>query len=326
MNYRERLSSHRAMLFAQLGQSIKEGQHFPDVFVELSQQSHPAYRKPLLQLNERIRVAPNEPLAQHFDESDLFLPWESRLLKLGLATLRIPEICGRACDYYAAIERSSRFLSFGVFVLFFIWSLSLAGLAGTAVFIHLGGSGLIPSGSGLLVALGVALVVAAAGRQWGGRLLTQWSSPDSRLWQLFSVLSLGKSCLVARSLHQYLLNLGLCVQSNFDIVRSARLCAKAESVPWIRQTYLDIAAQLQAGQTLSQAFVHSGLLAMTSIGPLPARTEGESSALWSPGITDVVKAAYQRQLWLLVRLLVAALAVLTLAVAGLLLILLDPST
>ena len=77
------------------------------------------------------------PWAQHFDESDLFLPWESRLLKLGLATLRIPEICGRACDYYAAIERSSRFLSFGDVCAVLHLSLSLAGLAGTAVFIHL---------------------------------------------------------------------------------------------------------------------------------------------------------------------------------------------
>ncbi|MBK8973974.1 MAG: hypothetical protein IPM37_22385 [Hahellaceae bacterium] len=325
MNYRERLSSHRAMLFAQLGQAIKEGQHFPDVFVELSQQSHPAFRAPLLQLNEQICSAPKEPLAQHFDESALFLPWEGRLLKLGLATLRIPEVCGRACDYYAALERSSRFLSFGLFVLISLWSLSFAAWVGSEVSMRLGGEGLVPLASGALSALGVFLVVASMGRRWAGCLLTQWSSPDSRLWQGLSVLRLGKSCLVARSLHQYLLNLGLCVQSNFDIVRSARLCAKAESVPWVRQAYLDIASALQSGQPFSQAFVQSGLLAVTNIGPLPARTEGESGALWSPGITDVVKAAYQRQLWLLVRLLVAALSILTLAVAALLLILLDPA-
>jgi general secretion pathway protein F len=229
-------------------------------------------------------------------------------LRLGLATLRIPEICGRVCDYYVVLEKSSRALSFLVSALLLAHLLCLGGLLGLSWSQLQGWSMALPSLGGLAGILLVLAVAALAATHLAGWLLQQWSSPDSLLWRLLAQFRQGQSCLVARSLYQYLLNLGLCVQSNFAIERSATLCARAESVIWIRGVYLEIADALKGGAVLSLAFRNSGLLALTSIGPLPPRSvNGGVNQLWSPGITDVVKLSFQQQLGHMLRYVAAML-------------------
>ncbi len=314
MKYSERLPAHRAALFAQIGEAIRQGERFPELFASVAAVAHPAFRPPLLKLRESIVARPDVPLAAHLDAAPLLLAWETRLLRLGLATLRIPEICARICDYYVVLERSTRALSYLLLVLLSVLWLGLGALLFTLWTRHLGWD----DGTLRLLgpaSIGVSLVGSGVGAAFlSGVLLTQWSAPDSRLWRLLGGFRMGRSCLVARSLYQYLLNLGLCVQCGFDIQRSVRLCAGAEAVPWIRQRYLAIDEALRGGGSLSAAFLGSGLLGMTRIETLPTRTaSGAAQPLWSAGITDVVKSAFQQQLWPLFRIVAAALSILTLA-------------
>lgn len=302
MRYSALLPSHRALLFARLGQALQCGHHFPGVFQVIAEDCPPALAEPLRALHRQITAQPGEPLLQHLERSGVFLAWELRLLKLGLATLRIPEVCARLCDYYRVIEPSSRRLVWCLLAIVVAWWL----LPAIVLLVALvadgaatgGASGLNAMWPGLALALALGLGSLALPR----RILQAWISPDSWAWRGLMRWPLGRACQVARSLHQYLLNLGLCVQCGLDIVRAARLSGKAESVGWIRERYLGVATRLEQGETFSSAFVQSGLLSLTTLEPL-APGSAAGNGLWSPGVTDIVRQSCVRQLARLMGLL-----------------------
>lgn len=304
-SYTQLLPGHRALLFAEFSRALEQGAHFPGVFEQISEQVPACYQQGLKELNQAVLAEPERPLLQHLKESGLFLPWELRFLTLGLATMRIPQMAARICDYYAAVEPSSRRLAL----------LSAWGMGITLLFVGLSGLFFWPWA---MAAVLLALLAKPLARIW----LFQWSQPDTFLWSLLEKGKPGRSCLVLRSLHQYLLNLGLCVQSGQTMERSTQLCADAEPVARLRDRYKVVASDVAGGAALSKAVAGSGMLMMARLERLPVVKADASQGLWSPGIIDAVRSSFVEQLssrlrWVLTFLLLFWSALLATIMAAL---------
>lgn len=287
--YAQLLPAHRAVLFAEFSRAIEQGARFPGVFDSLAEQVPACFHAQLHELSAGISRNQDQPLLAHLENSPLFLPWEKRFLKIGLATLRIQEVAARICDCYVLLENSGRriatFNAIGVFLLLLLF----AGVGLTAAFSEQ------DTGSLAWITGGICVAGLFCVPWWSRFILGQWMQVDSSLWRLLTLFPVGRSCVTVRSLHQYLLNLGLCVQCGFDLGRTTRLSAQAEPVGWLRRRYQRIAEAVGRGEPLSRSVAASGLLAQADIREMPAPDEGRKE-LWNPGVIDAVRAAYQRQL------------------------------
>ncbi|AZZ93974.1 hypothetical protein EUZ85_25920 [Hahella sp. KA22] len=290
MSYSELLPANRAVLFANLGQAFLNGEKFPGVFDSAADISPRCYMAKLNQLAESVRQEADKPLLELIRESGVFLPWEVRFIQFGLATLRIAEVFARLCDYYVLIGRSSRQLSAW---LAGSWLLCCFTLAYLLYFFAFGAQTTLTS-------MSVCASAAVAGLVVGVRLapvfLRNWVEPDSRFWNAASRFPQIRSLVVARSVYQYLLNLGLCVQAGMDLPRTLGVCAKSEPVDWLRQRYHIVAASVGKGKNLSRAFLESGVLSETRITAHPDESKGKPARLWDPGIIEVVRQSFDEQL------------------------------
>ena len=283
------LPSNRAVLFANLGQALNTGERFPELFETSSDISPACYRASLRALATRIRERPEQPLLEHIKQSSVFLPWEIRYIQFGLATLKIAEVFARLCDYYVLIGKdTNRLMIYSVC----LWVV-MSGVLGLFLFQLLQH---IVSGPGavLLSILGFLSMLVGL---WLAmpQMLRIWIEPDSKFWLLGARLPLIRSMMVARSVYQYLLNLGLCIQGGFDFDRSLKVTAKSEAIPWLRHRYQTVAVDVAAGTQISKAFMDSGILSETRIyaGQL---NSNQAIAIWEPGIIDVVRESYALQL------------------------------
>ncbi|WLQ11825.1 hypothetical protein O5O45_19030 [Hahella aquimaris] len=290
MSYSELLPANRAVLFANLGQALLNGEKFPGVFDSAADISPRCYAAKLNQLAESVRKKADKPLLELIRESGVFLPWEVRFIQFGLATLRIAEVFARLCDYYVLIGRSSRQLSAWVAG---SWLLACFTLAYLMYFFGFGAQA-----SWMSLGSGAALMVVGigVGVRLAPTLLGNWVAPDSRFWNQASRLPQIRSLVVARSVYQYLLNLGLCVQAGMDLPRTLGVCAKSEPVDWLRQRYHLVAASVGKGMNLSKAFLESGVLSETRITAHPEQSKGKPARLWDPGIIEVVRQSFDEQL------------------------------
>lgn len=288
MSYSELLPSNRAVLFAHLGQSLHNGQRFPGIFDEVAQISPVCYQASLKALADSIRAVPDKPLLEHIRESDLFLPWEVRFIQFGLATLKITEVFARLCDYYVLLGRASA-------KLYWIVAASWILLLVTIGLFAFGHNGILDDIGARWIA---GIIVVVWGLYIGGKIapwiVKNWIEPDSWFWLVACRIKPFRSLVVARSLYQYLLNLGLCVQSGMDLPRSLGVCAKSEPVDWLRSRYQTVVDLVKGGKNLSRAFLETGVLSETRI-TANAQTM-KSSKLWEPGITEVVRASFNDQL------------------------------
>ena len=289
MSYVKFLPTNRAVLFANLGQALNNGEKFPQLFATSADISPPCYAQALLALATAVQEKPDQPLLQHIVKSSLFLPWEIRFIRFGLATLRIAEVFARLCDYYVLVGGVSKRLIWWFIGLWSLLSVSLGyGLFGV--------TGLFMPGLGLsgsdIIATAVLLVV---GWLIAPLMLKGWIAPDSPVWVAVAKLPYFRSLVVSRSVYQYLLNLGLCIQGNIDLERSLNVCAKSEPVIWLRQRYQGVAEDVAGGARISKAFVVSGILKETRI-VVTRNGDSKPGALWESGITDVVRQSFSQQL------------------------------
>lgn len=287
--YAQSLPGNRALLYAEFARALEQGAHFPQVFRDLIGNVPSCFDTDLNALASRIESSPEIPLLTHLQTSSLFWEWELRLMKLGLATLRIGEMAARLCEHYVSIEKSSRQIALLIAALIAL-GVVLIGLVGVGLGWTAGASG--PA----VILVGAATILALVGKSLAAMLMRQWGSPDSTLWSLLQSLTGGCSCRVVRSLHAYLLNLGLCIQSGQSVPQSARLASQAESVAWLRRRYISVADAVGRGEPLSRSFAASGLLALGEIHRLP-EPEGEGGGtMWSPGIIEAVRQSFVEQL------------------------------
>ncbi len=286
MSYTKYLPSNRAVLFANLSQALANGEKFPELFESAADISPGCYSKPLLQLATAIREQSQVPLLIHIKEAAVFLPWEVRFIQLGLATLKIGEVFARLCDYYALIAGISKY-----FLLWFVGFWCLLGLTGAYL-----GANLVADKSSVSVGFAATVLTLAFGWFVLPGILQQWIVPNSVVWQFAVYLPRMRSLVVARSVYQYLLNLGLCVQSGMDLSRSLKVSAKSEPIDWLRQRYLGVAEDVAAGAPISKAFIGSGILSETRIVVSTDAGGKKPGNLWEPGITDVVRQSFSQQL------------------------------
>ncbi len=286
MSYATQLASNRAVLFANLGQALSNGDKFPQIFDNVAEISPDCFRQSLTQLAENIRQTPEIPLLEHLKASPLFLPWELRFIQFGLATLKITEVFSRLCEYYVLIGQSSARLIWWTAGLWLLLSFT-GGYAGYLI---------APESAAFGVGGGVTVLLCSLGYLASAPVMANWIAPDSRFWRLAALLPLFRSLVVARSVYQYLLNLGLCIQGGMDLPRSLNVCAKSEPISWLRQRYQGVATDVASGTQISKAFIASGILAETKFTAQPRDQQGPAGKLWEPGITDVVRQSYVDQL------------------------------
>ncbi|WP_020410060.1 type II secretion system F family protein [Hahella ganghwensis] len=286
MSYSSYLASNRAVLFANLGQALHNGDKFPEIFDNVADISPDCFAKSLAGLANAVREQPDKPLLEHMKEAPLFLAWELRFIQFGLATLKIEEVFARLCEYYVMIgQPTGRLMR---------WTAGLWGIlsftGGYLAYVLSPVSTSLWYGVGTLVLLLIVGVLAASPAMGG------WVAPDSRFWRLAARLPQFRSLVVARSVYQYLLNLGLCIQGGMDLSRSLKVCAKSEPISWLRQRYQGVAADVANGNQISKAFIASGILAETRITAQPKEQHPKGGKLWEPGITDIVRQSYTDQL------------------------------
>ena len=286
MSYAAHLASNRAVLFANLGQALSNGDKFPQIFDNVADISPDCFQQQLNGLANDIRQVPDKPLLEHLKASPLFLSWELRFIQFGLATLKITEVFSRLCEYYVLIGQSSARLIWWAAGL---WLL-LCFTGGYLTYV------LAPAetalwGGGITIAC-----LLLVGYLSSSVIMANWVAPDSRFWRLAARLPQFRSLVVARSVYQYLLNLGLCIQGGMDLSRSLNVCAKSEPISWLRQRYQGVATDVAGGTQISKAFIASGILAETRFTAQPRDQQGPAGKLWEPGITDVVRQSYIDQL------------------------------
>ncbi|OZG71177.1 hypothetical protein BTA51_22670 [Hahella sp. CCB-MM4] len=286
MSYSSNLASNRAVLYANLGQALHNGDKFPQIFDNVADISPDCFSRPLADLANAVREAPDTPLLEHLKQSSLFLSWELRFIQFGLATLKIEEVFARLCEYYVMIgQPTGRLMR---------WTAGLWGLlsftGGYLGYVLAPEDMALWSGAGVFVMLLVFGVLVAAPAMGG------WVAPDSGFWRLASWLPQFRSLVVARSVYQYLLNLGLCIQGGMDLSRSLKICAKSEPIGWLRQRYQGVASDVANGNQISKAFIASGILAETKLTAQPKGHQAPGGKLWEPGITDIVRQSFTDQL------------------------------
>jgi len=294
MSYASYLPANRAVLFANLGQALNNGEKFPDLFDSVADVSPGCYHSQLASLAVSIREQPDLPLLELMKRSPVFLPWELRYIQFGLATLKISEVFARLCDYYVLIGGVSRRLVFWISGVWVLLGLSLSCLLVSVVD--------MPEAETTVAVAFLAIISARLG--WGllPLLVRNWIEPNSGFWGIGAKIPILQSMVVTRSVYQYLLNLGLCIQGGLDLDRSLKVTAKSEPVAWLRQRYQGVAEDVAAGAQISEAFMMSGVLARTKI--LTADSQAKpAGAIWEPGITDIVRHSFSRQLNQVVRLL-----------------------
>ena len=307
MSLSANLPTNRAVLFANLGQALTNGEKFPGLFETSADISPVCYRGPLLVLAAKIRKQPEKPLLVHLENAGIFFPWEIRLIRFGLATLKIAEVFARLCDYYILVGTATAHLARWASGLWILLSCSFGYLLALTV----GGSYFVmgPAVLGILAGLvlfGMGLLLSPA-------ILKSWIEPNSILWMKGARIPLLRSLVVVRSVYQYLMNLGLCIQGGFDLDRSLKITARSEPVRWLRQRYQGVADDVAGGTQISKAFISRGILTETRIlaGENGAKATG---ALWEPGITDIVRQSFARQLTQASRLVLGMFIVLLIIV------------
>ena len=288
MSYARFLPSNRAVLFANLGQLITDGEKFPQIFELAADISPSCFSQSLLALTKSVLDEPDRALLDHIRESSVFLPWEVRFIKFGLATLKIAEVFARLCDYYVLVGKASRKLLYWSVGGWVLLSLLVSNLA-MVHFKQVAGLewwGILIAIFCMLCGLGVLSSIKG---------LQMWIAPDSAFWRQAARIPFCRSLIVTRSVHQFLLNLGMCIQSGMDLDRSLKVSSKSEPIDWLRQRYLGVAKDVASGVAISKAFVSSGILTETKIVVHPKPGE-KAGALWEPGITDVVRQSFAEQL------------------------------
>jgi len=286
MPYAAHLASNRAVLFANLGQALSNGDKFPQIFDSVADISPDCFQQLLTGLAIDIRQVPDKPLLEHLKASSLFLSWELRFIQLGLATLKITEVFSRLCEYYVLIGRCSTRLiwwAVGLWLLFCFTGGYLTYVIAPPVIALWGG-------------VGISACLVLVGYLSSSVIMASWIAPDSSFWRLAAKFPQWRSLVVARSVYQYLLNLGLCIQGGMDLSRSLNVCAKSEPVCWLRQRYQGIASDVAGGTQISKAFIASGILAEIKFTAQSRDQHGSVGKLWEPGITDVVRQSYIDQL------------------------------
>src|SRR5690606_17020518 len=111
------LPGNRALLFAEIANRLSSGSGFPAVFEEVGELVPACYHRGLKALAASIRAAPETPLLTHFESSNLFVEWELRFVRFGLASGRIVEVFARICDHHTILAHAGRSLFFGFWLL-----------------------------------------------------------------------------------------------------------------------------------------------------------------------------------------------------------------
>ncbi|RMF17980.1 MAG: hypothetical protein D6758_05295 [Gammaproteobacteria bacterium] len=288
MRYGAVLPGNRGVLFANLGQywpgrEAGDSEKLAAFWEEAAQYSPKVYRNDLTRLAQRAREG--EVVTAQLTQSDFFLPWEQRVLALSLALGRPREGFARICDMYVPVAGAGRALIWqmlGIYALFWLALMTVVSLMVEDWATRMGALGVIGAVAVLLLG------------PLGRGLIRRWIDPASGLWNRLQRFTLGRSVVVTRSLYQYLLNLGWCIQSGMDVRQSVSLAAETEPREDLRSRYQKIAADVKAGESLSRAFLKSGLLNEARLVAAPeTRPDGK---LWEPGVTDVVRQSWEEQL------------------------------
>ena len=299
------LPGNRALLFAEIAGRLAAGSGFPAVFEEVLDVVPSCYHRGLKALAANVRAVPDKPLLEHFESSDLFVEWELRFVRFGLASGRVVEVFARICDHHTILASAGRSLFFGFWILWLGVTLLLPFIllipGGTTSGDHLAALGILHA---VLLLLGLPVYT------W---LVQSWIRPDARVWRALNFLPLFRQTQGSRSLYHYLLNLGLCIQAGLHLRRALSLSADAETTAVLREKYKLVSADVTLGHPLSTAFQRSGVLQDTLL--MVNASQLKKSKLWEPGVTDVVKASYSE---LLKRTRPAILAIV--AVGGLMLV------
>ena len=298
MKYAAILPGNRSVLFANLGRywpgkEAGDPERLAAFWKDVARYSPACFRAELEALAEQ--AAAGEVVTAQLTQSTLFLPWEQRMLALALAIGRPREGFARVCDAYVPVARSGRAL---IWQMLFIYGLFWLALM-VVVSLSVG-----PLGTRLAVLAGLGVLAVVLAPALGKRLMALWIDPESALWTRLQSFSLGRSVVVTRSLYQYLLNLGWCIQAGMDVRQSAALSAETEPRAALRARYQQAARAVAEGQSLSKAFVLTGVLQEARLVSAPTTQSG--GKLWEPGVTDVVRQSWEEQLrWVATMLPVA---------------------
>ncbi|WP_101757721.1 hypothetical protein [Oceanicoccus sp. KOV_DT_Chl] len=279
-------ASHRATLFSALLELDHQQGGWDKVFQLLNQGQRVAEQAQLPELAEQLEQGQTVVL-EGLKKTGQFLPWELKLIELGLATGNVRGSYQRLRDHYLLQQqlafRVKQHLKLPLLILTVIVMGLLLWLLEQNYF----------SVSGAVL----RLALTAAGFYLLGALI-QHGVSRFRHYQplgLYRYIPPIATTLSLAQRYYFLANLSQCIESGLPLLQSLKLAAK--KIPDVNYVddFLAVHNAVANGNKLSQALLKNGMLAGVELAQLDKSTATASDA--QALITESVYHAYIAQLW-----------------------------
>ncbi len=287
MKKTELSASHRATLFSALLDLDQKQGGWDKVFQLLNEGQRAAQRAQIPELVEQLEQGQTVVL-EGLKNTGQFLPWELRILELGLATGNIRTSYERLRDHYFLQQKITDeikqqiklplllvFIGIAVVIAWLLWAQQLSVV-----------SALIRLAISAAFLYGLAAVSKAIIYRF--RLQSETFNRVKRWPFISEVLELSQS-------YHYLRNLNQAIDSGLSLSQSLKIAANKIPDPFFSARYLKVYETVEGGTKLSQALGHCGILKGVEIKPLIKK--GATAKDAQLHITDAVYEAYLTRLW-----------------------------